>query len=98
MKTKHKNNMDDQWDDRTLGATAKYARKLPKQDEQAIDDALNLSIISIRLQKELINNLKTLAKEEGIGYQPLIRQVLTHYVRDRRVNTKHLTHKKNARF
>jgi len=45
------------------------------------ENGLNLEAISIRLQKKLINELKILAREEGIGYQPYIRQFLTHHVR-----------------
>lgn len=45
-----------------------------------IDDALDLQPISIRLQKDLLENLKALAKLNGLGYQPLIRQVLTRWV------------------
>ncbi len=82
MKKKHKEDIDTSWDNRKLGASKKYARKLPREDELAVDDALHLAIISIRLQKELIGNLKILAKHEGIGYQPLVRQILTRYVRE----------------
>ena len=45
-----------------------------------IEDALGLQPISIRLQKDLLDNLKELAKLNGLGYQPLIRQVLTRWV------------------
>lgn len=45
-----------------------------------INDALSLQPISIRLQKGLIENLKTIAELNGIGYQPLIRQALTRFV------------------
>ncbi len=51
--------------------------------EAAIDEALGLQAISIRLQKDIIQKLKVFAKEEGLGYQPLIRQILTRYVRDK---------------
>lgn len=73
---------DDPWESRELGASAEHARRVSHAEALAVDDALGLQVISIRLQKKLIENLKKLAKHEGIGYQPLIRQVLTHYVRD----------------
>jgi predicted DNA binding CopG/RHH family protein len=47
---------------------------------------LGLQSISIRLQKELIEDLKLLAKEMGIGYQPYIRQLLTQHVREKKKN------------
>lgn len=55
---------------------------MPAHVSKAVDDALGLQLISVRLQKELLEQLKDLAEEEGIGYQPLIRQILTRHVRD----------------
>ena len=52
----------------------------PEAISAGIDDALGLQPISIRLQKDLLDNLKELAKLNGLGYQPLIRQVLTRWV------------------
>lgn len=37
-------------------------------------------MISTRLQKSLIANLKAIAKIRGVKYQALIRQVLTEYI------------------
>jgi hypothetical protein len=37
-------------------------------------------MISTRLQKSLITNLKAIAKIRGVKYQALIRQVLTEYI------------------
>jgi len=47
---------------------------------KALDDALELQLISVRLQKSLIDGLKLIAKANGIGYQPLMRQVLNRFV------------------
>lgn len=52
----------------------------PVELSAGIDDALDLQPISIRLQKDLLDNLKALARLNGLGYQPLIRQVLTRWV------------------
>ena len=81
-------NDEDLWDNRKLGASEEYVGVVSREEELAVDEALGLQVISIRLQKKLIENLKKLAKHEGIGYQPLIRQVLTHYVRDHAHNKK----------
>lgn len=67
------------WDDEQLGADAAHA-KVAKDHETEIDAALELQPISIRLQKSLIDNLKALGQLNGIGYQPLVRQVLTRFV------------------
>jgi predicted DNA binding CopG/RHH family protein len=40
--------------------------------------------VTMRLQKELVEQLKQLAKKEGLGYQPYIRQLLTRHVREAR--------------
>ncbi|MBG6078706.1 hypothetical protein [Rubrivivax gelatinosus] len=67
------------WEDGTLGEDEAHAQVAPNQDAE-IDAALGLHPISIRLQKSLLDNLKALAQLNGIGYQPLIRQVLTRWV------------------
>ena len=67
------------WEDGTLGADEAHV-EVAADRSQAIDDALGLQPISIRLQRSLLDNLKALAQLNGIGYQPLIRQVLTRFV------------------
>jgi predicted DNA binding CopG/RHH family protein len=69
------------WDNRELGASENHVRKASPDREKALDERLGLQTISIRLQKNLIDNLKSLAEEDGIGYQPFVRQILTRYVR-----------------
>ena len=49
-------------------------------DDFATDDSSEMQMISIRLQKKLVEDLKRIAKHYGIGYQPLIRQLLTRFV------------------
>lgn len=82
---------DEAWDNRELGATESFVRKASPEHEKSLDDKLDLQIISIRLQKSLIEDLKDLAGEDGLGYQPYIRQILTHHVRnEKRKREKHL--------
>ncbi len=71
---------DDPWESRELGASEKHVGRVSHAEAMAVDEALGLQVISIRLQKKLIGNLKILAKREGIGYQPFIRQILTRHV------------------
>jgi predicted DNA binding CopG/RHH family protein len=68
------------WETKQLGADPKYARRVSREKEQEIDDSLGLQAISIRLQKELVDQIKELARQDGIGYQPYIRQLLTRHV------------------
>jgi uncharacterized protein (DUF4415 family) len=82
-KTKHDEYLDDValWESKQLGADPKYARRVSVAEDKALDDSLGLQAISIRLQKDLLEQLKALAKEEGLGYQPFIRQILTKYAK-----------------
>lgn len=90
MTNSHKEHTDKEWENHELGASEEYVRKVSSEEEKAIDDALDLQVISIRLQKRLIEIFKELAKSEGIGYQPLMRQVLTHYAHNTMKPHKHL--------
>jgi len=66
------------WEDRKLGNDESHVATV-KLDEEMISEALALQMISIRLQKTLIEDLKMIGKINGIGYQPLIRQVLKRF-------------------
>jgi predicted DNA binding CopG/RHH family protein len=81
MKNSPKKYLNNKWDNRELGATEKYVRKASTKQETKLDDNLGLQTISIRLQKGLIDDLKKLAKIDGIGYQPYVRQLLMKHVR-----------------
>lgn len=68
----------EKWEDGTLGATEEHAVRVPEASA-ALDDAMELQLISIRLQKSLIENLKAIASHHGIGYQPMIRDLLNRF-------------------
>lgn len=67
-------------EDRGAGGGRRPGAVFEPELEAALDNALDLHPISIRLQKNLIDNLRALAQLHGLGYQPLIRQVLTRWV------------------
>lgn len=46
-----------------------------------INDDSELQLISIRLPKELISELKIIGQLYNIGYQPLVRNVLVEYTK-----------------
>lgn len=48
--------------------------------EAEVEHSLGLQMISIRLQKRLIDELKFISTAHGIGYQPLIRDILSRFV------------------
>lgn len=66
------------WESGALGRDEEHAKRV-KIDSSEIDDALELKAVSIRLQKSLIEDFKFIAKVNGIGYQTLIRQMLTRF-------------------
>jgi hypothetical protein len=68
------------WETGKLGNSAKHAVRISEEEDKAIDDTLGLQAVTMRLQKELVEQLKLLAKKEGLGYQPYIRQLLTKHV------------------
>jgi len=69
------------WDTGELGRDEKFAECAPADLREEIDAALALQMISIRLKKETIKDMKSIAEYRGIGYQPLIRDVLAQFVR-----------------
>jgi len=67
------------WENGELGNSVAHAVPVSREHAKAVDDSLGLQMISIRLPKQLIEDLKLLADKEGLGYQPLIRRVLLRY-------------------
>ena len=84
MSNMHKKRSEEAWENRELGATESFVRKASTRREKTLDEKLELQSISIRLNKMLIDELKDLAAEDGLGYQPYIRQVLMQHVRKKR--------------
>ena len=58
----------------------KNSSAAPAEELAALDDALDLQLVSIRLQKQLISDLKAIAEYHKIGYQPLVRDLLNRFV------------------
>jgi hypothetical protein len=67
------------WEDGSLGREEEFVRVSKNVDDTALNEAAGLHPISIRLQKSLIEDFKMIAEINGIGYQPLIRQVLKRF-------------------
>lgn len=70
----------DPWETGELGRDEAHVRRVTPEREAAVHEALGLQLISIRLQKRMIEDLKFIAKANGIGYQPLIRDILDRFV------------------
>lgn len=72
---------DEAWDDRTLGADKEFVEVVDQASEESIDEAVGMQMISIRLQKSMIEDFKLIASlSGGLGYQTLMRQVLRRFV------------------
>jgi len=67
------------WDSGVLGNDEEFTQRTEVKSEVALDDALGLQAISIRLPKDLIDQFKAIAKIHGMGYQPLMREVLKRF-------------------
>ncbi len=70
---------EEAWDSRKLGAKEQFAAIAPDDVQALTDQHLDLQPISIRLEKSLIEDFKLIASIHGIGYQPLMRQVLKRF-------------------
>jgi len=70
------------WETKQLGADLEHARASSDEEEKALDDAMGLQLLTFRMPKLIIEQLKQLAKLEGLGYQPLMRRVLVGYVQE----------------
>jgi predicted DNA binding CopG/RHH family protein len=69
------------WENGTLGRDENHVRRSTLEREAAVDAALGLKLISVRLEAALIDKLKFIASHNGVGYQPLIRDVLNRFAR-----------------
>jgi hypothetical protein len=71
---------DEAWDSGALGASEAHAELAPAGLDEQIDASLGLQAISIRLPKQLIEAYKLIAAHHGLGYQPLMRDILQRFV------------------
>ncbi|MBU3626637.1 hypothetical protein ICN48_10390 [Polynucleobacter sp. JS-Safj-400b-B2] len=80
MKKVKNHNTADAWESGDLGRDIKHARAVDKKLGSQIDDVLGLQMISIRLEKDLIESYKLLGAKYDMGYQPLMREALKRFV------------------
>ena len=71
----------DNWESGKLGLSDEHAVRVSDEVAAAVDKAtgLNMQPISIRLPKDLLGALKDIAAYHGVGYQPMIRDVLDRW-------------------
>ncbi|MFV0576062.1 MAG: hypothetical protein ACK5NC_11710 [Vibrio sp.] len=78
VKTNRITGTTEAWEDGLLGREEEFVQKVNIESDM-IDEALALQAISIRLQKGLLDDLKDIAQIRGLGYQPLIKQILKRF-------------------
>lgn len=69
----------DLWESGELGSSKETA-KISNFSVEDLQKSIQLQAISLRMQKDVLENLKFIAKYHGIGYQPLIKQILKRFV------------------
>lgn len=70
---------EEAWESRQLGADAAHVKPVSAEDTQKIEESLGLQMISIRLDKGLIDSFKAIGAFHGLGYQPLMRDALKRF-------------------
>lgn len=72
---------DEAWDERSLGLDEESVKVVDEEIEASIDESAGTQLISIRMQKSMIEDFKTIAALNGnIGYQTLMKQILQRFI------------------
>ncbi|AAK03206.1 BrnA antitoxin family protein [Pasteurella multocida] len=69
----------DLWESDELGCSKETAR-ISNFSVEDLQKSIQLQSISLRIQKDVLEDLKYIAKSYGIGYQPLMKQILKRFV------------------
>lgn len=67
------------WESGKLGLNHETAAVASAEETAAVERAVGMQLISMRLPRTLIEMLKEIAKHHGIGYQPMVRDLLTRF-------------------
>jgi len=79
------------WESGELGFSVEHARPVSREHETAIDDALGLQLVPVRLPKALLEELELIACEQGLGCHALIRRVLARFAAAESGKSAHVT-------
>lgn len=72
---------DEAWENRSLGNDEGFVNVVDEAQLADIDEASGTQMISIRLQKSLIEDFKMIASlNGGMGYQTLMKQIMQRFV------------------
>ena len=68
------------WEEGLLGRDENHIVRVSDKEQKAMDEALGLKMISIRLPADLIQAYKDISAHRGLyGYQPLMRDILKRF-------------------
>ena len=73
------------WERFDDGIESADLRPATAEEMRAFDRAIGMRLISIRLDDELIDDLKAIAADRGQLYQPMIREVLERFAARNRI-------------
>ncbi|MDO4709084.1 MAG: hypothetical protein Q4B94_04575 [Pseudomonadota bacterium] len=66
------------WETGALGASPEHAR-VAKGASARLDAATNMRLVTMRLPNALVDTLKDIASHHGVGYQPMVRDLLMRF-------------------
>jgi len=67
------------WESGELGFSVEHAHPVSREHETAVDTALGLQLVPLRLPKTLLDDLDLIARKEGLACHALIRRVLARF-------------------
>ncbi|MEZ5544256.1 MAG: hypothetical protein R3F10_03535 [Lysobacteraceae bacterium] len=70
----------EQWESGALGQDAAHARRVSVELEDEVERVLAMKLVTIRLPVPMIEALKAIAHYHGIGYQPMVRDLLNRFI------------------
>lgn len=72
--------MTEQWESGELGRDAAHVRRVSPEVEAEVDLATAMKLVTIRLPVPMIDALKAIGQFHGIGYQPMVRDLLGRFI------------------
>lgn len=69
----------EKWESGEYGRSLEHTEVADAAASDSLDESLGMQLVSIRLQRSLIVNLKLIAKHHGVAYQPLVRDLLNRF-------------------
>ena len=80
MNTELDPSITEQWEAGKLGVNRESVRVAPPEISAALDRATAMKLVTMRLPVPMIEALKAIAQFHGIGYQPMVRDLLGRFI------------------